>query len=81
MIAATDRYGSFRPFTEGDVQLEVSGPGLLVGESPFALADAGGAGAVWIRTLAGQAGTIRLLASHARLGTATATLVSRLRPS
>jgi beta-galactosidase len=78
MIAATDRYGSLRPFTEGDVYLEVSGPGLLVGESPFALADAGGAGAVWIRTLAGQAGTIRLLASHARLGTAPATLVSRL---
>jgi beta-galactosidase len=48
-----------------------------VGDSPFAFADAGGVGAVWIRTLPGATGTITVNASHPALGTATATISAR----
>jgi beta-galactosidase len=76
MFAATDRFGAFRPFVEGDVTFELTGPGLLVGDNPFAFEDAGGVGAVWVRTVADQPGEIRLAAHHARLGGAETIIVA-----
>lgn len=70
VIAATDRFGAPRPFVEGVVRLRVEGPGVLVGENPFALGPAGGAGAVWVRTIAGRAGKIAIIAEHNGLGEA-----------
>lgn len=78
VVAATDRFGAVRPFAGGDVSITLTGPGVLVGESSLPLADTGGAGAVWIRTQPGKGGTIRLDASHERLGAATAWVASRL---
>ncbi len=69
-FAARDKFGVLRAFAEGNVMLRVNGPGVLVGENPFALGDAGGAGAVWIRTIAGQVGAIAITAEHERLGQA-----------
>jgi beta-galactosidase len=54
------------------VALSVSGPAVLVGESPFDFAAAGGAGAVWIRSRPGSAGTVVVSASHPVLGDAVA---------
>ncbi|MBO0889799.1 MAG: hypothetical protein J2P14_02715 [Acidothermales bacterium] len=74
---AVDRYGAPRPYVGGDVQLSVDGPAILVGENPFAFADTGGAGAVWIRTLPNAPGTVQVRASHQDLGDATATVQVR----
>jgi beta-galactosidase len=69
---AVDRYGAARPYVTGSVALSVSGPAVLVGESPFDFAAAGGAGAVWIRSRPGSAGTVVVSASHPVLGDAVA---------
>jgi len=69
---AVDRYGAQRPFVTGAVALSVSGPAVLVGESPFDFAAAGGVGAVWIRSLPDSAGTVVVSASHPTLGRAVA---------
>ncbi|MGH3096171.1 MAG: glycoside hydrolase family 2 TIM barrel-domain containing protein [Streptosporangiales bacterium] len=77
---AVDRYGAPRPYVDGDVTISVDGPGMLVGESPFAFADAGGVGAVWIRTVHRASGTIRVKASHAGLGSGEVTIQVRQAP-
>ena len=41
---------------------------MLIGDNPFAFADAGGAGAVWIRTRPDSPGTITVQATHPSLG-------------
>ena len=52
------------------VTLTLTGPATLIGDNPFAFGDYGGLGAVWIRSLAGQPGTITLAASQPELGQA-----------
>jgi beta-galactosidase len=69
VLAVTDAYGNFRPFSSGAIQLSVTGPGEIVGENPFSLS--GGAGAVWVKAKE-VPGTIRLAARHQYLGTVTA---------
>jgi beta-galactosidase len=76
---AADRYGAPRPYVTGQVTLEVEGPAVLVGESPFDFAAAGGAGAVWIRSRAGQPGMVTVRASHPGLGQAEASIRVRRR--
>jgi beta-galactosidase len=49
---AVDRYGAPRPYVAGDLEITLSGPAVLVGSSPFPLGATGGAGAVWVRSLA-----------------------------
>jgi beta-galactosidase len=71
-FAAVDKFGAQRPFASGDVSLAIEGPGEIVGDNPFALGDNGGAGAVYVRTLSGCTGSIRIEARHASLGSATA---------
>jgi beta-galactosidase len=71
---AVDRYGAPRPFVTGPLPLSVEGPGVLVGDNPFDLGAAGGAGAVWIRSRPGSAGEVRVAASHPVLGRAAAVL-------
>jgi beta-galactosidase len=66
-----DRYGAIRPFADGPLSFQVKGPGTLVGDNPFQLGDNGGAGAVWLRSVAGRAGTIKVLATHPRFGVKT----------
>ena len=69
---AVDGYGAPRPYVTGSVTLSVSGPAVLVGESPFDFAAAGGVGAVWIRSLPGSAGHVVVSDSHPVLGQAVA---------
>jgi beta-galactosidase len=71
---AVDVHRNQRPYLRGEVRLAVTGPGVLVGDNPFAFGDAGGAGAVWIRTLPGSPGTITVRAEHPELGSATAVI-------
>jgi beta-galactosidase len=71
---AVDKYGNPRPYVTGSVSLSVSGPGGMIGDNPFAFGDAGGVGAVWIRTLPGSPGTVTVKASHPVLGSGTASI-------
>ncbi|MBO0745488.1 MAG: hypothetical protein J2P43_10735, partial [Candidatus Dormibacteraeota bacterium] len=71
---AVDKYGRPRPYVMGDVSLTVSGPAALVGDNPFPFTDTGGAGAVWLRTLANTPGAVTVTATHPTLGRAAASL-------
>lgn len=71
---AVDRHGAARPYVGGAVAFALDGPGAIVGDNPFDLGPAGGAGAVWVRTVAGEEGAIRVRASHPALGAATVAL-------
>lgn len=63
----------------GQVSFDIAGPVVLVGDNPFDFAAAGGAGAVWVRSLPGARGTATIRASHPGLGQAVARV--RLRPA
>ena len=77
VFMTTDRYGAQRPFNGGEVSFQLTGPGILVGDNPFNLADSGGAGAVWIKTLPNSTGMIRVTATHSRLGAKSITIAVR----
>ena len=70
VFRAVDAYGNQRRYLVGEVALNLSGPGILVGDNPFAFGEYGGLGAVWIRSLPGQPGTISVTATHPGLGRA-----------
>jgi beta-galactosidase len=69
LFQVVDRHGAPRPFAGGEVRIEVSGPGAIIGDNPFGLAESGGAGAVWVRTLPGSSGRIVVSAVHSQFGT------------
>jgi beta-galactosidase len=67
----TDKFGAPRPFVQGEIAFQIHGPGVIVGNNPFQLADSGGSGAVWIKTAPGGVGKIRIEAAHSLLGRQT----------
>ena len=77
-FAVVDRFGAPRAFAGGDVALDLDGPGVIVGDNPFALEANGGAGAVYIRTIPGRVGRIRITARHSALGAGVVEI--RVRP-
>jgi beta-galactosidase len=76
VFRVVDQYGNLRRYPTGEVTLTLTGPATLIGDNPFALGDYGGLGAVWIRSVAGQTGTIILAASLPDLGQAQVELRS-----
>ena len=70
VFRAVDKYGNLRRYPAGEVTLTLTGPATLIGDNPFAFGAYGGLGAVWIRSLPGQTGTITLAASQPELGQA-----------
>jgi beta-galactosidase len=66
VVRVSDRYGWTRPRASGIVELDLEGPGEIIGESRFSLDDAGPVRALWLRGRPGQAGRIWLFASHSR---------------
>ncbi|HEX3650141.1 MAG TPA: glycoside hydrolase family 2 TIM barrel-domain containing protein [Pseudonocardiaceae bacterium] len=69
VVRAVDRYGAPRPYVTGPVTFSVTGPAVLIGDNPFDFTAAGGAGAVWLRTIRGLTGQVVLSATHPDLGT------------
>ncbi len=63
-----DKFGALRAFAAGEVALSVDGPGEIVGDRSFQMEDCGGAAAVWVRSVAGRAGVVRVEALHSLLG-------------
>ncbi len=74
VFQTVDRFGAARPLTGGEVAFELTGPGAIVGDNPFRLAESGGAGAIWIRTLANSSGAVVVNAVHSTLGRKSVTL-------
>jgi beta-galactosidase len=70
VFRARDAYGNQRRYNRGDVTLSLDGPGVLIGDNPFAFGSYGGLGAVWVRSVSQQPGTITLTAVHPELGRA-----------
>ena len=66
VFRVTDEFGAIRPFADDPIKFELEGPAELIGDNPFSLV--GGTGAIWIRAQE-QPGTVRLTATHPRLGT------------
>lgn len=76
VFRAVDAHGNQRPYVTGKVSLSLSGPGVLVGDNPFAFDDFGGVGAVWIRSVSSRTGVVRLTARHPQLGSASVTVAA-----
>lgn len=74
---AADAYGNQRPYVTGDLTLTLSGPADLIGDNPFAFADYGGVGAVWIRSHAARPGTVAVTLTHPGLGHRTVRILTR----
>jgi beta-galactosidase len=71
VFGQVDKFGAARPFAEGAVSFQLEGPGVIVGDNPFELANSGGIGAVWIKTMPDRAGRIKVTATHSSLGSQT----------
>ncbi|WP_020497137.1 glycoside hydrolase family 2 protein [Sciscionella marina] len=67
VLRVTDRHGAPRPGRAGSVRLRLRGPGELLGDNPFPLAETGGVAAVWVRGRPGRIGTVRIGAVHPEL--------------
>jgi beta-galactosidase len=67
-MRVTDEFGAMRTYANDPVVFKLEGPATLIGDNPFALI--GGTGAVWLRAKE-HAGTVRLTATHPRLGSQT----------
>jgi beta-galactosidase len=67
---ALDAYGHQRPYVTGDVTLALTGPGVLVGDNPFAFGTYGGVGGAFVRSTVGGAGRVTVTATHPVLGSA-----------
>jgi beta-galactosidase len=78
---AVDRHGNARPYVDGLVTLSIKGPAVLVGDNPLDVSATGGTGAVWIRSLPGSPGLVRVRASHPVLGTAQVKITIRETPN
>ncbi len=73
VFRVADEFGNTRPFAQAAIQFAVEN-GEIIGDNPFALV--GGVGAVWVKTTE-KAGSIKLTAKHARLGTKTIEIKSK----
>lgn len=69
-----DHYGEPRPFTKGLVTINLTGPAQIIGDNPFDLEPSGGAGAVWIKTIAQKVGPIEVIVFHPVYGSTTLSL-------
>ena len=67
---ALDAYGHQRPYVTGDVTLALTGPGVLVGDNPFAFGTYGGVGGAFVRSTVGGTGRVTVTATHPVLGSA-----------
>jgi beta-galactosidase len=76
VFRVADEFGNTLPFAHAAIQFTIEN-GEIIGDNPFALV--GGSGAIWIKSTE-RAGTIRLTAKHARLGTRTIEIKANAAP-
>jgi beta-galactosidase len=68
VFKVVDKFDAERAFGSGEVTFDVTGPGVIVGDNPFALDDSGGVGAIWVKTFPDVSGRIVVTARHSRFG-------------
>lgn len=69
VFKVVDQFGAERAYGGGELIFQITGPGVIVGDNPFTLLDdAGGVGAVWIRSVENATGRIVVTAAHSSLG-------------
>lgn len=73
-FGVTDQYGNLRPSAEGIITVQLVGPAVLVGQSTFDLAETGGVGASWIRSLPVQTGKVTVSVRHPTFATREVTI-------
>lgn len=78
VMRVTDAFGAIRPLANDPIVLSLEGPADIIGDNPFALV--GGTGAIWIRARE-QSGTVRLTATHPRLGSQSVNFALRSVPA
>lgn len=76
-FAVVDRFGVPRAYAKGEVNFELTGPGVVIGDNPFSLDDSGGVGAIWVKGVPDNPGRITLNASHTTLGKKSIEIVSK----
>lgn len=76
-FAIVDKFGTPRAYAKGEIHLQLTGPGIIVGDNPFSLDDSGGVGAIWIKSVPSNPGRITLSASHSTLGTNSVNISSK----
>jgi len=76
-FAAVDKFGVARAFAKGEVRLQLTGPGLIIGDNPFALDDSGGVGAIWVKGVPENPGRITVNATHTTLGRSSISIDSQ----
>lgn len=64
-----DKFGNFRPSAKGIVTVQMVGPAVLVGQSTFDLAETGGVGASWIKSLPLHSGNVTVSIRHQTFAT------------
>jgi beta-galactosidase len=77
VCSIVDKFGEPTLQRLGQIEFSAAGPGNIVGDNPFAIAENGGTGAIWVKTLRGSGGKIVITATHGLLGSATATVVAK----
>ena len=78
VLRVTDEFDAVRPYANDPIAFTLDGPAEIIGDNPFALI--GGTGAIWIRAKE-QAGTVRLVAKHPRLGSQAINFTLRAVPA
>jgi beta-galactosidase len=74
-LAVVDCFGEARGHSEARVMIDLSGPGVLIGEPVFDFSETGAVGAVWVRSRgAGDEGLITVRAGHPRFGNVSANI-------
>lgn len=63
VVGVADRYDELRGSSSTVVRLTLEGPGELVGDAQIDLSQAGGAAAIWVRSIRGRAGVVTVRAS------------------
>jgi beta-galactosidase len=75
VFKVVDKFGAERASAGGEINFEITGPGVIVGDNPFTLMDdSGGVGAIWIKTVPNGSGIITVKAVHSSLGVKIATI-------
>ncbi len=73
---AVDGHGHRRPHVTGAVTLALTGPAVLLGDSPFPFGDNGGVGGALVRSLPGRSGAIEVTGAHPVLGRSSARITA-----
>jgi beta-galactosidase len=69
IFQVVDKYGAPRLLGSGNLTIDLTGPGELIGDRTFSLTESGGAGAVWVRSTPNARGVIAISITHPSLGT------------